>query len=249
MAETMIVLFTDFGTNSPYVGQMKAAIYSRYNSACIIDLFATAPACNPGSAAHLLAAYVGEFDKETVFLCVVDPGVGNAQRKAVVAEIDGRYFVGPDNGLFDVVAARAGKAARREIIWRPKRLSATFHGRDLFAPVAAELAQGTLPHDWLAEAQPYEPTDVAAGLAEIIFIDDYGNAITGIRAEDMGPDAQLKAGGRILQQCRAFFEGAPGEPFWYENSNGLVEIAVNRGSASILLGLTLGMPVEVVEAG
>ena len=111
----------------------------------IIDLFADAPAYDPQASAYLLAAYIGEFAPGTVFLCVVDPGVGS-DRAPCVVHADGKWFVGPDNGLFELVVRRARDQVRCwRIDWVPSRLSATFHGRDLFAPVAAQLARGEIP--------------------------------------------------------------------------------------------------------
>jgi S-adenosyl-L-methionine hydrolase (adenosine-forming) len=242
----MIVLFTDFGVTGPYVGQMKAAINPIAPLAPIIDLFANAPSFSPVAAGYLLAAYTGEFSAGTVFLCVVDPGVGSSSRRPVVAEIDGCYFVGPDNGLLDVVAKRACFASKREILWQPPRLSATFHGRDLFALVAARVATNTLPKEWLADAEPFDLTDVADELAQLIYIDGYGNAMTGIRAAVLDNKQQIEIDGRQIGWARTFADVERGTPFWYENANGLVEIAVNCGSAAAQLSLSLGDEVKIV---
>jgi hypothetical protein len=107
---TMIVLFTDFGLHGPYTGQMKAALHQMAPAIPVIDLFADAPAGNPKASAYLLAAYAGWFPAGTVFLCVVDPGVGGA-RPAIILEADARWYVGPGNGLFELVQRRAGKRA------------------------------------------------------------------------------------------------------------------------------------------
>src|SRR5215475_4093926 len=138
----MIVLFTDFGLNGPYTGQVKAALHQLAPGVRAIDLFADAPMGNPKASAYLLAAYAIWFPVGTIFLGVVDPGVGGP-RPAIVLEADGRWFVGPANGLFELVQRRATTRTRRwDIDLRPERLSASFHGRDLFAPVAAMLARG-----------------------------------------------------------------------------------------------------------
>jgi len=150
----MIVLFTDFGLVGPYTGQMKAVLQRDAPGVPVIDLFADAPSGNPKSAAYLLAAYSALFTERVAFLCVVDPGVGGA-RPPVAVEADGRFFVGPGNGLFEIVIRRARHAKVWEITWQPPRLSATFHGRDLFAPVAARIARGETP--------PGEPREVAWG--------------------------------------------------------------------------------------
>ncbi|HTZ37483.1 MAG TPA: SAM-dependent chlorinase/fluorinase, partial [Stellaceae bacterium] len=137
----MIALFTDFGLAGPYTGQMLAVLHRLAPEVPAISLFADAPAARPKPAAYLLAAYGAWFPDGTVLLCVVDPGVGSA-RRAVVVEADGRVYVGPDNGLFDIVMRRSPEARLSEIVWQPASLSTSFPGRDLFAPVAARLAAG-----------------------------------------------------------------------------------------------------------
>jgi hypothetical protein len=123
----MIVLLTDFGLDGPYTGQMKAVLHQMVPGRSIIDLFADAPIRNPKASAYLLAAYAVWFPAGTVFLCVVDPGVGGA-RPPVIVEADGRWYVGPGNGLFELVQRRAGEARSWNIDWKPERLSASFHG-------------------------------------------------------------------------------------------------------------------------
>lgn len=241
----MVVIFTDFGLNGPYIGQMQASILQMSPKANVVNLFANAPSFNPAAAAHLLSAYVTEFPASTVFLAVVDPGVGS-QRRPVVAEIDGRYFVGPDNGLFDVVASRADTAVLREIVWQPDHLSDSFHGRDLFAPVAAHLENQTLPHAWLSDSIPYPSGSSVTDLQEIIYLDDYGNGITGLRASQIDEQPRIVIEGYTLTHARTFSDVEKGSPFWYRNSNGLVEVAVNCGSAKRELGLSIGTPFEVV---
>ena len=140
----MIVLCTDFGLAGPYLGQVKAVLARAAPAVPVIDLFADLPAFEPRLAAYLLAAYAAWFEPGDVILAVVDPGVGGP-RGALVVEADGRWFVGPDNGLFELVLRRAERARCYAIAWRPAALSATFHGRDLFAPVAARLALGEPP--------------------------------------------------------------------------------------------------------
>ena len=240
----MIVSFTDFGLEGPYAGQVTAVLHEAAPGIPLVSLFADAPAGQPKPAAYLLAAYAAWFAPGTVFLCVVDPGVGS-DRQAVVVEADGRRFVGPDNGLFELVLRRADRAQRWQITWCPASLSASFHGRDLFAPVAARLARGE-PVSSLAR-----PTAVAAradwpdDLPEIVYIDHYGNAVTGLRGEIVGSRSLLVAGGHRLANARTFSAVARGEAFWYVNSNGLAEIAVNGGRADHALGLGLGAPVAV----
>jgi len=240
----MIVLFTDFGLHGPYTGQMKAVLHRMAPDTPVIDLFADAPAGNPKASAYLLAAYAAWFPAGTVFLCVVDPGVGGT-RPAVMLEADGRRYVGPGNGLFELVERRAGQTRRFDIDWKPQRLSASFHGRDLFAPVAAMLARGEpppgRPRTDMTDRRPDWPDD----LGEIVYIDHFGNALTGLRAAMLPQNARLAAAGRLLERAGTFSNRPPGAAFWYENSNGLAEIAVNQGRADHALGLAIGTPVEI----
>ena len=238
----MIVLFTDFGLTGPYTGQMKAVLHREAQGVPVVDLFADAPAFRPRAAAYLLAAYVGEFPPGTVFLCVVDPGVGTDQRQPVTVAADGRWFVGPDNGLFNVIVKRAGSARRWPITWRPERLSQTFHGRDLFAPVAACLARGELPE---GDSEPFPLPAWPDDLAEIIYTDHYGNAMTGLRASGLARQTRLEIEGHVFSWAPTFGAVAAGDGFWYENSSGLAEIAVSGGSAVEAYGLRIGDSVTI----
>jgi len=225
----MIVIATDFGSAGPYMGQMKAVLAREAPGVPVIDLFADLPAFGIQGAAYLLAAYVEEFAPGTVFLGVVD------------------RYVGPDNGLFNVIARRAANLQWWDIDWRPQRLSRTFHGRDLFAPVAARLARGdSVP------GQPVEPAarlrqDWPDDLARIVYVDRYGNLMTGMRVAGLGEDDVLEAGRLRLRHAWTFSEVGRGRAFWYGNANGLVEIAVNQGRASDVVGLAVGDEVRFQE--
>ncbi len=128
----MIVLFTDFGEVGPYTGQIKAVLAREAPGVDVVDLLHDAPAFQARPSSYLLATLIDVFPTETVFICVIDPGVGG-DRAAIVVEADGRWFVGPDNGLFEIVMRRANDVMAWNITWRPDSLSASFHGRDLFA--------------------------------------------------------------------------------------------------------------------
>ncbi len=248
----MILTFTDFGVSGPYVGQMAAVIARDAPGVPVIDLMADAPAFDPQASAYLLAALWPQVPAGAVCLAVVDPGVGTARRAIYVETRDSqgaaapRWLVGPDNGLLAVVAATAAEAAEvHEILWRPPALSASFHGRDLFAPVAARLATGRP-----VEARPLACTDLVgadwpASRAAVIYIDGYGNAMTGLRAAGLGQGDRLAVGDFELAFAPTFAEVPAASAFWYANSLGLVEIAVNRGSAAAQLGLGIGTPVRV----
>ena len=238
----MIVLFTDLGPVGPYIGQMRAVLQIAAPQTPVIDLLNEAPSQDPRASAYLLAPLVEEFSAETVFLCIVDPGVGS-DRKPLVIRVDDRWFVGPDNGLFEIVMRRARHTQAWQITWRPNRLSASFHGRDLFAPVAAQLANGASPPGREIDTATIHRPDWPDDLDQIVYIDRFGNAMTGRRAAKVPPAANLRAAGRWLDRARTFSERAPGEAFWYENANGLAEIAVNQGRADEQLGLAIGDPI------
>jgi len=241
----MILLFTDFGAEGPYLGQMEAMLRLNAPTIRVINLLSNAPAGEPVLASYLLAALAGQFPTGSVFLCVVDPGVGG-KRLPVVLEADGRWFVGPDNGLLNTLAARAGQAIWREITWRPESLSASFHGRDLFAPVAARIVQG----DWSWGHSIWKGPDLISwpqDSATIVYFDHYGNALTGWRYTQALDGKQLLVNGLRIPQARTFSDLALGSPFWYRNSMGLVEIAVNRGRAEQALGLSLGQAFHFEE--
>jgi len=251
MTRPLISLITDFGATGPYTGQVENVLAREAPDARVINLFADAPAQDPRSTAYLLPAYTREFPPGTVFLCVVDPGVGS-DRAALIVSAGGRWYVGPDNGLFELVLRRChGESRTWHMVWRPSELSATFRGRDLFAPVAAELAyippESEPARDLarLAEAQRF--ADWPDDLAAVIYIDGFGNAMTGLRAETLDSDATLSFGGRALPRRRTFSDVAADECFCYENANGLMEIAVNRGRAEEFLRLKVGDPVKIIK--
>ena len=235
----MLFLFTDFGSADLYVGQVRAVLHESAPDAAVVDLLNDAPGFQVRASAHLLAALTPRLPRGSVVLAVVDPGVGGV-REAVVVEADGLYFVGPDNGLLSVVTGRAETVRCWRITWRPTALSVSFHGRDLFAPVAAAVARGDFPDGW-GEPLPRLGVALDAGdLAEIIYIDHYGNAQSGLRATAQSHETRFECAGHTLAFARVFAEVPPGTAFWYENSLGLVEIAVNGASAEQHLGLRVG---------
>lgn len=240
----MIVLFTDFGITGPYIGQMRAVLEREAPGVPVIELFSDAPGFNPVASSYLLAAYVDEFPAGTVFLGVVDPGVGTKQRKPMIFKADGRWFVGPGNGLFDVALSRSREVNSWEITWRPEKLSNSFHGRDLFAPVAAHLARGDLP-----EGERVDNPEIVLGPGDwpcIIYIDHFGNAMTGLRAGHVETEMKIIVGEHVLEHADTFADVPVGQAFWYENANGLVELAVNQGRASEVMAIQLGDKVSIV---
>lgn len=251
----MILIFTDFGYEGPYVGQMRTVLAQRAPAVPAIDLMHDAPTTDERASAYLLAALLPESPPGAALLCVVDPGVGGA-RAPVVAEIDGRVLIGPGNGLFEPALRRARAARQWRIDWRPERLSKSFHGRDLFAPVAADIARAGRVTAALEAAFSLTPLDAGEArrpdwpdeLSEIVYIDHYGNAMTGVRASAVAPGAAVRVGKHLLRRLSTFSDAAPGAPFCYENSSGLLEVAVNRGSAAEMFDLAIGAPVDIVGA-
>lgn len=240
-----IVLYSDFGSSDLYVGQVEAVLDRHAPGVRVIHLLHDAPSFDIEASAHLLAALSRKFPKGDVFLGVIDPGVGT-ERGALVMRADGRWFVGPDNGLFSVIAARASARQCWQITVELGHLAASFHGRDLFAPMAAAVATDDFPN---SNVKPVGRPEVMLGnedLARIVYIDHYGNAFTGLRAAGVTTVAKIGVAGRTLSHARVFSTVAPGEALWYENSIGLVEIAVNRGSAARVFGLRVGDPVHIL---
>lgn len=244
----LIVFFTDFGSDGPYVGQMRLAVGRIAPVTAVVNLLHDAPRFDPKASAYLLAALTPRLPPTCTCVGVVDPGVGGV-RAGVIVEADGRFFVGPGNGLFEIVRRRAGiSAARVWILPEDSMASASFHGRDIFAPIAARLTLGAEPAELAAREASSEElpgADWPDDLPEIIYLDHYGNAMTGIRGAQVAPDATLRVAGVTCRHARTFSDVPKGEAFWYENSIGLAEIAVNGGSALDALSLAVGSPIEV----
>lgn len=253
----MLVLLTDFGLSGPYMGQVRAVLATHAPAVPVIDLFADLPAFQPRCAAYLLPAYCQKpFPAGTVFVCVVDPGVGT-DRAPVMIHADGYWFVGPDNGLFSQVVRRARQVAAWRIDWVPETVSATFHGRDIFAPVAAALARGEHPGSGQPEMSDVTALDPASldradwpdDWLAVIYIDHYGNLITGLRASQMPEGAVISVQDQVVGQYATFGDVPEGDMLCYANSNGLMEIAVHGGAASTRLGVALQSPILCLELG
>jgi len=235
----MVFLFTDFGIADIYVGQVKAVLQEHAPKESVVDLLHEAPAFNIRASAHLLAALAQRIPAGSVTLAVVDPGVGGP-RDAVAVVADGRWYVGPDNGLISVAAARAEKVEYFSIGWRPDDLSASFHGRDVFAPVAGMIASGGRKAAKLKTKAQLAVNFGAEDLAEVIYVDHYGNLVTGLRFSAVSRERVFLVNELQITYARVFSQVAAGEVFWYENSLGLVEIAANSASAQQKLGSALG---------
>lgn len=245
----MIVLFTDFGVDGPYVGQMKVALHQAgIGTRPVVDLMHDAPRFRPAAAGRLLAALLPRLPLGSVVVAVVDPGVGSDRRGAVV-KADGRCLVGPDNGLFEMAARGAERLQWWDVEWPMNGVSASFHGRDVFAPLAAMLVRGEPPAGLRVEPESRCDPQGSMELAEVIYLDSYGNAFTGLSVDGVagagtGAAPSLRVNGHILPAARTFSDVVVGEAFWYPNSLGLAEVAVNCGSAAQMLGLTVGAAVS-----
>ncbi len=241
----MIATFTDFGIAGPYLGQVRVELCRYAPGEPVVDLFTDLPAFDVQAAAYLIPAYSQYLPDDAVCLCVVDPGVGG-DRAAVAVQADGRWYVGPDNGLLSMVVRRAAEVRVHSIEWQPQRLSSSFHGRDLFAPVCGMLAAGRdvplLARSVDELCRPDWPDD----LDRIAYIDPYGNAVTGWRADHLDERAVIEIAGRRCTYRRFFAEAEAGEAFWYRNANGLVEIAAANTRVDTLLALELGQHFRVI---
>lgn len=240
----MIFIFSDFGVNGPYSGTMRSVVMRNAPDVPVCDLMLDAPDRNPKAASYLLAALSREFSVGDVVLAVVDPGVGSA-RKGLVVQADGVFYVGPDNGLFKMIIRRSSDILIKEIVWAPKDASASFHGRDIFAPVAAMLATNQtfevneLPIEDRCLAPQAWPDD----LSEVIYIDTYGNLMTGMAARKS--TEKLVIDDQVVSCARTFSDVRPGEGFHYCNSIGLCEVAVNCGRADQMFGARIGTSITV----
>jgi S-adenosylmethionine hydrolase len=239
----LIATYTDFGLTGPYHGQMASVIAAEAPQIPQVILMADAPMFDPQAAGLLLSYIFKPLPPQTLILGVVDPGVGG-NRRPIMIMTERHILVGPDNGLFIPILHRLNNSIIETIDWRPEQLSETFHGRDIFAPVAAKLASGKQ-----VQGTPLLPQDLVAydsilDFKRIIYIDNYGNAMTAINAADVERNKDLFVNGTTLHYARTFSEVPIGHAFWYCNSLGVIEIAVNCGSAVTQLNLELGMSVE-----
>lgn len=238
-----ILLATDFGADL-YVGQIQARLHAYLPNLPCIGLMQDLPPFRPDVAAYLLPALLRDLPRDSLVLGIVDPGVGGA-RAGLLMRADGQWLIGPDNGVLALVARRADDAAVWRIGWQPEQMSASFHGRDWFAPAAVRLVVG----EDLALA-PLARADLIGAdwpdeRAVIVYVDHFGNLMTGIRAASVAAEAELRVRGQLLPRARTFCAVAPGQAFWYENALGLIEIAVNQGSATRQLALGVGDGVEI----
>jgi S-adenosylmethionine hydrolase len=253
---TLITLTTDFGATDPFVGIMKGVIASRAPAAVVIDLAHGIPPQDVFAGALVLQKAVPYFPAGTIHVGVVDPGVGGSRRPLCVETVRG-CLVGPDNGLLSMAAPAA--EVRRIVHLTETRfflepVSATFHGRDLFAPVAAALATGTAPSELGPEVPSMEQLDLPPVVREgrtirgqVLYIDHFGNLVTNVSSatlDAMPRNVTLRVRGLHLQAVAPSYAAVgPGQPVAVVNSWGLLEVAVRDGSARDRLGARIGDPV------
>lgn len=262
MPPPIITMTTDFGQADSYVGTMKGVVLSLCPAARVVDISHQIRPQAVQQAAYVLSTAVPYFPPGTVHLAVVDPGVGS-QRRPIVVQTERALYVAPDNGVLSLVFSQ--EPARLAIHltdprYRLDPVSATFHGRDVFAPAAAHLACGIaasamgepLPLDELVSLPGIDPRQQANGgwLGEILHIDHFGNLVTSFRGHDPQTRITILVGGkRIHKLSRTFADVAAGELVAYTGSSGYLEIAVREGNAARQLDLDIGAPVRVEGLG
>jgi hypothetical protein len=249
MLPPIVTLLTDFGHLDPYVGIMKGAILGICPEARIVDLTHEVIPYEIPQAAFLLQQSWPYFPKGTIHVAVVDPGVGT-ERRPILVEAGGHRFIGPDNGIFSML--EPGKV--REIrVTGPA--SNTFHGRDIFAPAAARLANGITAaklgklvdnHLRLTFHEPAR-TGRRVFAGAVLHIDRFGNVITNFRAAEFAGPIEVRVGFEtVAERARTFGEAPVGELVLVEGSSGYLEIVLNQASAAKRLGVGVGAVLEAV---
>ncbi len=259
----VITLTTDFGHKGPFVATMKGVMLSRFATARIVDLSHETDVHFPAEAGFWLSHAYRYFPAGSVHVAVVDPGVGT-QRDIIATLYDGHAFVAPDNGLLAPIAERSGAHTYKiDLATLAPRIqldaiSATFHGRDIFAPIGAELAAGRIqPSELGPVADSVVPSWIEEPLVsdgritgKVVAVDNFGNLITNIEASLLpaGRSCSVKAGGRSFALRRTYGDVTPGEYLALINSFGVLELARAESSAADGLGLGRGAPVTITPA-
>ena len=257
----IITLTTDFGTNDHFVGALKGVIVDIVPNAQIVDITHAVQAYDVLDGALAIAQTYSYFPSGTVHMVVVDPGVGTT-RRPIIASSDGYHFVAPDNGVLSMVYAKEERIRVRHITsdhYFRQPVSSTFHGRDVFAPVAAYLAKQVDSHKFGDEIEDYvkfaAPRPKPAGENRIrgvvLKVDRFGNLITNVTPDDApavfaGGAFKIVVGSKEITDLRtAYAEGAPGEVFGVLGSMGYLEIVANRAPAAQLTGVGKGAEVSI----
>jgi S-adenosylmethionine hydrolase len=259
MPDPLITLTTDFGEESPYVAAMKGVILGINPAPRLLDLTHQVPPQDVRYAAFFLAGAVPYFPAGTLHVVVIDPGVGS-ERAALYVEAEGQRLLAPDNGCWTSLV-KPGSPAPRVIrlaeprYWR-QPVSATFHGRDVFAPVAGHVSLGVDPAslgpdmtEWVRLPEPPPPRSGMNSLTgQVVFVDHFGNLITNIPADNLQPPALLSVGKEIRKRfrwVRTYADASPGVLVALASSNGMLEVAVVQGNAARKLKASVGTPVAV----
>lgn len=250
----LVTLLTDFGTRDPFVGVMKGVLLTLEPRLRIVDLTHEVPPQRVEAGAFWLTRSYRYFPAGTVHVAVVDPGVGTS-RRALVVEAAGHYFVGPDNGVLSDLLTHARAVhgidtarVQRELASRLPLAtphSATFHGRDVFAPAAASIARGGRLADVGSALAGPPPVVLPAATPRVEIVDHFGNLITNVDWLRQDGDPGVEIEGRRLRWVHTYGDAAPGECVALLGSFGTIEIAVRDGSAARELQVGLGTPVFV----
>ncbi len=254
----IVTLLSDFGSTSPYPAAMKAVV-ATMSDAVLIDISHDVPRHDIASGAYLLAAVAPHLPAGTVHLAVVDPGVGST-RKPLIVVSGGQFFVGPDNGLLLPAAKRVGhpKVFEVNLTMVGLVISTTFHGRDIFAPVAGHLARGRPVTVLAVPAPSHVDLDFGIGqrdrdgvTGQVIYVDAFGNLITNIPPEclaDLRGTVRIRGGSQTTagQVCRTYSDVERGAVAILVGSDGFVEVAVREGSAAALLQARAGATLQMI---
>jgi S-adenosyl-L-methionine hydrolase (adenosine-forming) len=253
----IITLTTDFGDQDGFVGIMKGVIFKINPSVSIIDIAHHIPSGDIDAAAFVISHACSYFPQDSIHVVVVDPGVGSA-RRALAVETGVGSFVVPDNGILKYIFAKSDSLSvyaldKAKYFLHPT--SQTFHGRDVFAPVAAHLSQGTFAKQMGSKIDDYDRGKIPgikksnAGITgEIIYIDHFGNLVSNIPADDVSriEVKEIQIGAQKIQKLSSSYqEQAPGQVLAIIGSHGFLEIAVNAGHASQVLEVKKGDPIVI----
>lgn len=261
MPPPIITLTTDFGLSDHYVGVMKGVILSRCPGAQIVDISHEIPAFSIYAGGYTIRQAAPYFPQGSIHVVVIDPGVGT-QRKPLLVHALGQIFIAPDNGVLTFILAADAAAEVREItdhnLWLPCP-SATFHGRDIFAPTAAAVASGRASGEEVGPIidncvllSSWRPHPISANVHEgiALSVDHFGNVITSFPSSEFslslsnGFSVETE-GGDVIEMRSTFGEAAPDSPFVYKGSSGFLELGINRGNAALRLRVVPGSAIRL----
>jgi S-adenosylmethionine hydrolase len=254
---TIVTLVTDFGNRSPYSAALRGVVLGLNPEASIVDLTHEIPPQDLRHAAYYLLQAIPYYPTGTVHVVVVDPGVGS-DRAILLVELKGQYLIVPDNGCWTWLdhfhgPATAVRRLTEKRYWRSV-VSSTFHGRDIFAPVASWLSRGVAGEcfgpeiqDWVRLKFPVCATGNSEIVGEVMFIDDFGNVISSIPEKTVPARATVRhAKETVTGRVQTYADGQAGELVYLISSSGFLEIAEVQGNAALRLGARLGDTVHVL---